>query len=203
MTTYRIPSWNVSDFESKMNRFTNKAKKLNIPFGFTLESKETVKVIDPLTAWDSYRTDYIYSVYGESPTIAGYTFLAKLERMGNDNLIHSHNTTFDFTNYRECELICEHCKINRSRNFYYLIQSESGEVKIVGGNCLANYINLPNAEDIAKFYGGSFDLIKKSKDEENECRKIKHGKNLLTVENFLPPWHQHTNKKGYEQREYA
>src|SRR5258706_178527 len=66
MTTYRIPSWNVSDFESKMNRFTNKAKKLNIPFGFTLESKETVKVIDPLTAWDSYRTDYIYSVYGES-----------------------------------------------------------------------------------------------------------------------------------------
>src|SRR5258706_1985685 len=199
MTTYRIPSWNVSDFESKMNRFTNKAKKLNIPFGFTLESKETVKVIDPLTAWDSYRTDYIYSVYGESPTIAGYTFLAKLERMGNDNLIHSHNTTFDFTNYRECELICEHCKINRSRNFYYLIQSESGEVKIVGGNCLANYINLPNAEDIAKFYGGSFELIKSYSDEENASEKFNTGKTLLKIESFLPYAIQSINKQGYKK----
>jgi len=150
MKTYQISEFRVDNFESKMKRFSNRATKLGIDFGYNLESEsfETVKVDNEYFTYKAYN----YTVWGESPEINGYTFLAKIEPIESTNLIHSHNTEYNFSAYRTAELTCQHCNVNRYRIFYYLIKSESGNVKMVGRNCLANYMGLPDAEQIATFY---------------------------------------------------
>ncbi len=195
--TYSIPAWNQGDFEVKMNRLSNKANKLNLSFGFTLEGKTQKTQKDDL-GFDYSFTVYNYSVYGESPVINGYTFLAKIEPFEGTNLIHSHNETFNFESYRNSELTCEHCNIKRQRNFYFLIMSENGIVKMVGQNCLANYIDLPNAESVAEFYSSFIELKVNESDEDIESF-FRNGKAFLNIESFLPYVVLSVSENGYQK----
>src|SRR5258706_4256919 len=153
MKTYRITEFKVSDFIAKMDKFTKRANRLGIEFGYKLESESMGEYVKRDTLGElmtyTYKV-YNYSVYGESPVVNGYSFLAKIEPFENVNLIHSHSD-LDLSQYKTATLTCEHCHINRNRNFYFLVMNEtSKEVKMLGGNCLAQYIAQPNAEDIAE-----------------------------------------------------
>lgn len=152
MKTYSISQFKNDEFTAKMDKFTKRANRLGLSFGYTLESTSESSFKDENKNQVFY-TVYNYSVYGQSPVINGYSFLAKLESFEGVNLIHSHNTDFNFDVYRDSALICEHCNVKRDRNFYFLVMNETTkEVKMLGGNCLAQYIAQPNAEQIAEFY---------------------------------------------------
>jgi len=196
---FQISEVKNNDFVTKMEKFTNKAKKLGLKFGYTLESTtESYYTLD--NSQKVYYSVYNYSVYGDSPTINGYSFLAKIEPFElGVNLVHSHNNDYDFTSYRTADLICEHCKVNRQRNFYYLIQSESdNSVKMVGHNCLANYINLPDSESIAQFYS---DFIVSSEsfscDEKEEYAPSSNNFYSIKISDFLAFAKVIVNKSGY------
>ena len=210
MKTYRISQYKKDEFTSKMDKFAKRAAKLGLEFGCNLESTTEesyvlrdgviLQNITSLLANDLqvFYTVHHYSVYGDSPVINGYTFLAKAEPLQEGvNLIHSHNTEYDFTNYRSMALTCEHCNINRFRIFYYLIQNESDEsVKMVGHNCLANYISQPNAESIASFYN---DLLMDSEESRDDISEdyIKHTDSVFSLDSFLSYAFQVVEIKGY------
>jgi len=110
MNTFQISEFRLELFIAKMDKFAKRANKLNIEFGYTLESTETKEFVNcnELGLTGFYKI-YNFSVWGDAPIINGYSFLAKLEPFGfNNNLVHSHNTNFDFSNYRTCGLTCEH-----------------------------------------------------------------------------------------------
>ncbi len=204
MKTYTISEFKQSDFITKMDKFARRATKLNIDFGYTLEStsESSYWIKDSfLENVEVFYTVYNYSVYGESPVINGYSFLAKIEQMGlGINLIHSHNESFDFTTYRDMtSLTCEHCNINRYRIFYYLIQNEeTKKVKMLGGNCLAQYISQPNAEDIANFYNDVLGLSESfaSEDMEETFKNNRDGFSI-DIKTFLAYAINNVNQFGY------
>ena len=186
MTIFSISEFKNTDFLAKMDKFTRKAARLGLTFGYTLESTGESSYTLPNDE-RVYYAIYNYSVYGDSPTINGYTFLAKIEPLEPGvNLIHSYNSDRDFSEYRTAELTCEHCKVNRMRNFYYLIQNDDDKsVKMVGHNCLANYINLPNAESIAEFYSDFIVSGESTGEEEPGHEKFYRGLGMIKLIDFV------------------
>ena len=207
MTTFQISEFKQADFIAKMDKFTRKANKLNLSFGYTLESTSE----EHYTLENNskvYYTVFNYSVYGESPTINGYSFLAKIEKIDSVNMIHSHNNTFDFSVYRMADLVCEHCKVNRERNFYFLIQNEeTKEVKMLGHNCLANYINLPDAESIAQFYSDFIVSSESMSQDETSEESIKNSaiytikiNEFLALANIIVKESGYVSSKNQDER---
>jgi hypothetical protein len=201
MKTYAISQFKQSDFTSKMDKFSKRAAKLGIEFGYTLESKTigTYSVKDSFgETVKHYYEIFNYSVYGESPVINGYSFLAKIEPFEGVNLIHSHNNDYDFSSYENANLTCEHCRVNRMRNFYYLVLNEStGEVKMLGGNCLAQYIAQPNAEEIASFYADCLGLDDSMAEDMEENFKNHSRDFLVNISEFLAYGINSVNNHGY------
>jgi len=195
MKTYFIPEFRQELFEKKMTRTANKAEKLGIPFGFLLvgEKMESYKTSRKEVIF--YKS-FEYEVHGESPTINGFSFLGKIESLGDKNLIHSHNTEFDFSEFYTSKLVCEHCNANRQRNFYYIIQNdETSQVKMVGGNCLANYIEIANAEQIASFYE-TFFIEDETEESEFESFGRSSQANFKTLD-ILTLAYKVINENGY------
>ena len=81
MTTFKISEFKNVDFEKKMNKFTKRAKKLGLDFGFELVS----------TSQETYSSNgkkffynvFEYSVWGDAPVINGYEFIAKIENVSD------------------------------------------------------------------------------------------------------------------------
>lgn len=197
MTTYNVSEFEKFLFEKKMNKFAQRASKLGIEFGYTLvgNHEESIKT-DGSTM---FYTVFEYEVYGDSPTIKGYTFQAKIETTEDENvhMVHSFNTDADFSAYRTGELTCEHCNTKRFRNFYFIISNnETGEFKMVGHNCLANYIDLPNAEAIAKFYS-DFIVTDEDEDEEESYGNVHRGAYTFNVVDFLAFAVKEVEENGY------
>lgn len=211
-TMFKISEFNQAAFVEKMDKFSRRAANLNISFGYTLESEETQDYLYDLVTGIYFKTEmvnlditrhipvmvkwYNYSVYGDSPTINGYSFLAKIEPLEQGvNLIHTHNTEYDFSMYRTSELTCEHCNTNRYRLAYYLIKNDTDQnIKMVGRNCLANYIALPNAEKIAEFYS---DILELSNDESAKPFEFRHAVPCFAIDSFLAHAVMIINKHGY------
>jgi hypothetical protein len=198
MITFKISEFKKDIFEAKMSRYARKAQKLGIEFGYTLESESTESIRDRFGNEFRYSV-YNYSVIGESPTIKGYTFLAKIESFEGSNLIHSHNVNFDFSEYRTADLVCQHCNVTRERNFYYLIQRDNDKsIIMLGRNCLSNYIGLDNAEDIAEFYSSfivGLELYNDNADDMSE--KIKTGAYKMSINMFLSYCILAVNESGF------
>jgi hypothetical protein len=200
MKTFQISEFKKGDFIIKMDKVSRKAEKLGIEFGYKLTGshEESVSSRDGMKL---FYTVYEYSVWGESPTINGYTFLAKIEPFDGGNLVHTHNTEIDFSEYRDSNsLICEHCNTNRYRKFYYVI-SNGTETKVVGHNCLANYIGIPNAEQVALFYS-SFVVDQSSFDGDDDVEadfkdRVVGGQYTFAVDDFLTFAVHVINEYGY------
>jgi hypothetical protein len=92
-------------------------------------------------------------IVGCEPCINGYSLLAKIEF--NDligNVVRIAPGTDDdgsFERYRTVGPVCEHCNSNRKRNDIFVIADEAGRRKLVGRNCLADYVRDGDANTIA------------------------------------------------------
>lgn len=209
MKSFSISEFKNADFIAKMDKFAKRASKLNIAWSYKLEStsesfymiKDSFGVLNTKVYYNVFE----YNVQGESPIINGFSFLAKIESLGNGvNLIHSHDSNFDFTFYRTSELMCEHCKVNRFRNFYYLVKNESdNSIKMLGHNCLAQYIAQDNAEDIAQFYSdfviSSESLTGQNDENENGIDPDKMRRRVYTLDiiDFVAYAINNVNAYGY------
>jgi hypothetical protein len=64
-----------------------------------------------------------------------------------------------FAQYRTVGSVCEHCNTNRRRNDVFVLEHENGERKVVGRNCLADFLRCEDADDFAR-YAEYADLVR-------------------------------------------
>lgn len=88
-------------------------------------------------------TDVIYhtSVVGDAPSYGGYTFLARIDRVGDTFTVN----TAPGVEHVERSLVhageCDHCGFNRTRNNTYLVRNDvTGETINVGSTCIKDFL---------------------------------------------------------------
>lgn len=130
------------------------------------------------------------AISGVEPCIAGWRMVGKIEfdpvignmvkAIGDDNLD---------VRYRTIEPICEHCNSKRHRKDIFILRHESGEEKVVGRNCLADFIRDGDAETLARFAEFA-ERIGEFTDSEHDCDYEcwggeGHRAPYVTVQNYL------------------
>jgi hypothetical protein len=89
-------------------------------------------------------------INGEAPRINGWVLACRVEFNGTiGNVVRiapGRDDDGSYVTYREIEPVCEHCNTRRRRNDVFVLEHESGERKIVGRNCLADFLRCAGAD---------------------------------------------------------
>jgi hypothetical protein len=92
-------------------------------------------------------------INGREPCINGFRLLAKIEFndiIGNVvRIAPGNDDDGSFEPYRTVGPVCEHCNTNRRRNDIFVLAGPDGCRKLVGRNCLADYIRSGDAAGLA------------------------------------------------------
>ena len=96
---------------------------------------------------------YVVEVSGEEPRINGWRMLAKIEFTAEFGSIIKTLPGIDSidSRFREVGPVCEHCNSQRRRNDVFVLEHEDGTTKVVGRNCLADFIRTGDAETLAAY----------------------------------------------------
>lgn len=141
---FKIPETRFYELESRVEKFSRRAVKLS-------QAPITIEVVGEVT--EDAETDYGYKyvrvfklvkVIGKAPVVAGYTFIARLEHTEAGNIMSRAPDCEDIeipSEVRESVGVCNHCSTNRRRKDTFIIRhDETGALKLIGRNCLADYI---------------------------------------------------------------
>lgn len=164
MNSYQIPQQNISELQTKIDKLNRRAVKLQLPpIVLTVVSSE-LKAIKWDFNWETGKCDvpvkFIQinniTVDGLTPTLNGWQMIARLESTDNGNMIKKLVDEEIALEYRTRNT-CDHCNTNRYRKDTYLLRNESGEIKQIGRNCLADYLR---SEDYADMLAARAELVR-------------------------------------------
>lgn len=113
--------------------FTGRLEVVGVP----REKKST----HPLTGIETVETVVDTQITGKAPSYAGFTFLARIDRVGDTFTI----ATAPGVDHVDRALVhageCDHCGFNRRRNNTYLVRNdETGETVNVGSTCIKDFL---------------------------------------------------------------
>lgn len=100
---------------------------------------------------------YDVEISGHAPCINGWYLAAVISR--NDiigTLIKTVPGKFadcDYSEYRTHDFSCDHCGFNRRRNDVFVLANSEGDRKVVGRNCLADFLRCKDAASFAEYAG--------------------------------------------------
>lgn len=107
------------------------------------------------------------TVSGEAPKYGDYTFAAKVELMGEENLIHNIADIKLDPRFRTMVNECDHCGHNRVRNdVFVFVDNTTGEQLAVGRTCLRDFTGCDNPQEITARASWIEDVEKACRDEE-------------------------------------
>lgn len=91
---------------------------------------------------------------GQAPVIAGHTFIATIEHLGEANLVkHVPGRTDDLPeSFRTAKATCEHCKLSRRRADTFVLRNEAGTFVRVGRQCLQDFLRTAEVQDALRFF---------------------------------------------------
>jgi len=164
---FEIPATNWDLFESRFAKILKRTQKLNCgEVGYEIV-KETIKQAPPIIikgdydqgSYDEIKADkrmikwYTIRVWGDSPKIAGWTFIAKLE---HDEKIGTCVKTLPGyelpEKYRKADRFdCDHCHKHLWRRDTFVVRNEAGDHKQVGRQCLRDFLGHENPEHAAQY----------------------------------------------------
>ena len=174
--TYTIPTLKLEVFKKRINKMSNKAKKLGLePFTVEYLGEEVItKKVGKKKYTISYTT---IAVEGEAPTIQGFNLIAMLERFNGENIVKRFNFTDEELAEKQIDVKelahrtteCNHCNSNRARKYIMILENvETGEIIQVGKACLKDYTNSNySAEQIASYYE-EFDIISELENDDDD-----------------------------------
>lgn len=156
---YRIPEHVVPLMEERLTRFNKRAEELGgKPVRWETLGQDWDQIMDALSGQE--QTTLFHLVEIEFPTlnIDGWEFVAKLEQVESDVLIHSHLPGDEIPLcFRNVHTVrdCEHCQVKRNRSFTYVLRNRSvGAVRQryiqVGSTCLEEFTGNRTAAQLAK-----------------------------------------------------
>lgn len=151
-------------------------------------------------------------ITGSAPRINGWALAAKIERddiVGTlVSVVPGDYADDDYSSYRDHDFGCDHCGHRRGRNSVFVLKHSDGSVKVVGRNCLADFVRSGDAEDFARyaeFVDSLAGISSGDLDEEWERENYggRHGWPELTLDTFLPLVQAVTRRIGWVSRTAA
>jgi len=101
---------------------------------------------------------YVVDINGQAPRIDGWALAARVEFndiIGNVvRIAPGRDDDGSYSSYRSIDPVCEHCNSKRRRNDVFILEHSDGRRKIVGRNCLADFLRCSGADafaDLAKY----------------------------------------------------
>lgn len=151
---YLISESNLHVLTEKIEKLNRRADKLSLPrLVLTVDkANPVIRYLDEvLGKYGPVRVFYLCSLAGVSPRVNGFQLVAKLEGTEHGNLIKTMLEDEDLPVEFRDRITCDHCNTNRYRINTYVLRDQSGELKQVGSNCLADYLRSEDhAEWLAK-----------------------------------------------------
>lgn len=158
MNTTKITSGKVTDgglaiLREKVETMNRRAVRLGLaPMAVSVVGTEIETLTQPVSGLTYERKYNLVEVTGETPRINGWQVAARIEFTEAGNLVHvAPGIEGVRAEWRIVGNVCQHCDTKRRRNDLIVIKHESGEEKIVGRNCLADYIRTANAEGMLAY----------------------------------------------------
>lgn len=213
---------NKEPFLKKFSTLQKRGKSLGVLLDLKQESFEYVDMLAPiqerkyltqqemLVALESdptlkFSPMLVYSVRLVMPDLKGMNIVAKLdhEKSGNivalidKQLFKKYPNTFGYVN--KIEPVCDHCKQNRQRKYFYLAyNSNTNSFLRIGKSCLKNYNNTVDIEKIYTFLDSFSVFIEKDYFDRGDNTYFINFNNL--VSNYLKMMYmdiQDKNKTTY------
>lgn len=100
---------------------------------------------------------YTIKLTGETPVVAGWAFVARLQHTEAGNIVSRAPKAYDVVlpeSYWTAEPACDHCRTRRARHdTFVLLETETGALRQVGRNCLADYLRNENVASAVRMWG--------------------------------------------------
>jgi hypothetical protein len=141
-----IPVDALTDVARECERLNRRARRT----GTDAITVEIIRDVTVKVSADTAIACKLVRLEGPRPAIAGWTFAAKIEHLGDDGNIVSRAPVFDGEippHYREARGNCEHCGHARQRRTTFVLRNDvTGQWKQVGRSCLADFLGGHNPE---------------------------------------------------------
>jgi hypothetical protein len=171
--SYRIPEGNLDGLRARLLALNKKALKLGVP---PVLLTETGRADEPYTvenAWGErithYRTWVTVDLEGVAPKLAGWSFVATLDHASEAGVILRTvpGETLPAA-YREALPTCDHCRTVRKRHETFVVRHETGLLKHVGRDCLADFLGHKDPHALAAWASllGAFATVASGAEEE-------------------------------------
>lgn len=155
-TTYRtltIGQTGLKALTEKIDALNARAAKLGLE-PVTVETIKTVEYVAILSKGNFALSTPLYTVavVGVEPCVNGWRMVGKIEFDPDlGNIVKTIGETELDVRYRTLGCICVHCNSQRKRQATFILRHDSGQEKVVGRNCLADFIREGDAETLASY----------------------------------------------------
>lgn len=161
--TFSIPATRLTKLTARLDKLAKKANK----YGTELVSYQVGKTFyfEKSKGVEIEMVDI--TVSGEAPKYGDHTFAAKVELLGEENLVHNIADIKLDPRFRTMVNECDHCGYNRVRNdVFVFVDNNTGEQLAVGRTCLRDFTGCDNPQEITARASWIEDVKKACQDEE-------------------------------------
>jgi hypothetical protein len=166
LETFAIPTFRRANIEKRIAKLARKAVKNGNPDISVSFGKTFIREVD--TEYGKAEVEFVsVTVTGEAPRIAGWDFLARIELLDDENLVHSvpgSDIQLD-QSFRHHDGYCDHCNSARRRNDVFVLSNGSEQIA-VGRTCLREFLGIDDPKAIisrAQF----FEELRDARDEDD------------------------------------
>gem|GEM_PF-5289792 len=136
--------------------------------------------------------EYVVEINGCEPCINGWKLVARVEFDAcAGTLVHivpGHEDNDSYAQYRTIGPVCEHCHVARKRNDVFVLENQEGVRRIIGRNCLADYLRSGNAADLARWAEFMGEIEKTGSDGgdgDSEYERGGHVNSVMSLSAYL------------------
>ena len=153
ITSGKVTDGGLAVLRERVETMNRRAVRLGLaPMAVAVVGTEVETLTQPVSGLTFERKYNLVEVTGETPRINGWEVAARIEFTEAGNLVHvAPGIEGVRAEWRTVGNVCQHCDTKRRRNDLIVIKHESGVEKIVGRNCLADYIRTANAEGMLAY----------------------------------------------------
>jgi hypothetical protein len=197
LATVELMEAGLSNLRDKVVKLNKRAARHGmVPLVMTVLSTETIE--RPVTVGGIVRmvpdVRHTVEINGCEPCINGWALAANIEfndTIGNVvRIAPGRDDDGSYIAYRTVGPVCEHCNSRRRRNDVFVLEHRDGRRKIVGRNCLADYVRSGDAAalaawaemmDCVRLAGGDADPDELGRDDYSRDR----GNPVMPLEPYL------------------
>lgn len=151
---YKIDYRKFEGFKAQIAKLNVRCAKLGVPAivirELGIEEKEVknqyTQVVQRVDRW------HIIELEGAQPKFQGWTLAAVVEHAEEGNLLRkAPGCAVDLVSFRQGAPRCDHCKAIRNRKDTFIVLHESGAQKMIGSNCIKDFLGHQDPHMLAKW----------------------------------------------------